>query len=159
MADPAPPTLEAAIQHLYDTVVIGGLSTSTLRLRKLADYCVHELALRGLSGAETEIAVAGGVRPKQWDVAWKYDAKYRLVISLKSILANLPGTVPNRTDDLIGEVTNVQMYSPEIAVGYVMVFDVSRDQRTARHAATWCELLRSRLERLSGRSAPRGARA
>jgi len=69
-------------------------------------------------------------------------------------LKNLSGTVPNRIDDLIGEVANVQMYSPEIVVGYLMVFDVSQDAFSPKHGTTWCNLLRSRLDRLSGRKAP-----
>jgi hypothetical protein len=147
-------TLQAAIDRLYTVAVSGGSSQSTLRLGTLGDFCVEQLAARGLSEAEKEVTLPGGGRPKTWDVAWKHDAKYRLAISLKSILANLSGTVPNRTDDLMGEVTNVQMYSPEVVVGYVMIFDVSKDVHARKHESTWCDLLRSRLTRLSGRSAP-----
>lgn len=147
-------TLQAAIDHLYRTAVVGGASTSTLRLQGLARYCSAELEARGLPGAEAEVTIPGGGRPKQWDLAWQHDSKYRLAISLKSILKNLGGTVPNRVDDLMGEVTNVQMYSPEIVVGYVMIFDVSQDVASRVHGSTWCELLRTRLSRLSGRSAP-----
>jgi hypothetical protein len=77
-----------------------------------------------------------------------------LAISLKSILKNLAGTVPNRIDDLMGEVTNLQMYSPEIVTGYLMVFDVSLDTQTTRHGDTWVSLLKKRLSTLSGRQAP-----
>ena len=89
-----------------------------------------------------------------WDVAWKHHGKYRLGISLKSILRNLRGTVPNRIDDLIGEVANIQMYSPEVVVGYLMIFDVSQDTFSQKHGCTWCELLKTRLDRLSGRRSP-----
>lgn len=123
--------------------------TSTLRLSSLAAYCVETLRLFGLPGAETEKTLPGFGRPKQWDVAWQYDGKYRLAISLKSILRNVPGTVPNRIDDLMGEVANLQLYSPEIVIGYIMVLDVSQDP-----SGEWAHLLDSRLQALTGRSAP-----
>jgi len=147
-------TLLEAIEHLYQTAVVGRAATSTLRLQKLAQYCIEQLDERGLRNAEMDVTIPGGGRPKQWDVAWKYHGKYRLAISLKSILRNLPGTVPNRIDDLIGEVANVQMYSPEVVVGYLMVFDVSQDTISRTHGCTWCELLKIRLAGLSGRRAP-----
>ncbi len=147
-------TLTEAIESLYTIAVTQGKATSTIRLQGLADYCVQELARRGLQTAETEVTIPGGGREKQWDVAWKLHGKYRLAISLKSILKNLAGTVPNRIDDLMGEVTNVQMYSPEIALGYLMVFDVSQDSSSTKHGSTWCQLLRQRLTELSGRKAP-----
>ena len=53
----------------------------------------------------------------------------------------------------MGEVTNIQMYSPEVVVGYLMVFDVSQDIST-RQRGTWCDILNQRLSRLSGRKAP-----
>jgi hypothetical protein len=147
-------TLLEAIEHLYQTAVVDQARTSTLRLQKLARYCVEQLDERGLRNAEIDVEVPGGGRTKQWDIAWKYYGKYRLAVSLKSILRNLPGTVPNRIDDLIGEVANIQMYSPEIVVGYLMVFDVSQDTISKKHGCTWCELLKTRLARLSGRRAP-----
>lgn len=69
-------------------------------------------------------------------------------------MKNLPGTVPNRIDDLIGETANIQMYSPEIVVGYLMVFNVAEDEATSKHGMTWCDLLQRRLTNLSGRRAP-----
>jgi hypothetical protein len=147
-------TLVEAIESLFDIAVTQGKTTSTVRLQGLAEYCIQELARRGLQGAETEVTIPGGGREKQWDAAWKLHAKYRLAISLKSILKNLAGTVPNRIDDLMGEVTNIQMYSPEIVLGYLMVFDVSQDSATTKHGTTWCQLLRQRLTELSGRKAP-----
>jgi len=103
---------------------------------------------------ETEGTVPGAGRPKQWDVAWKHNGKYRLGISLKSLLKNIAGTVPNQLDDLMGEVANAQLYSPEIVIGYVMVFDKATDVDSSKHGSTWLELLRSRLENLSGRRPP-----
>lgn|SRR5574341_858630 len=148
------PTLAEAITSLYSIAVTHGKSTSTARLQGLADYCTEELTRRGLPSAEREVIIPGGGRDKQWDVAWKLHEKYRLAISLKSILKNLSGTVPNRIDDLMGEVANVQMYSPEIVLGYLTVFDVSQDSPSSRHGSTWCQLLRHRLVELSGRKPP-----
>ncbi len=140
-------TLQQALEHFHQ--IAKEKPTSTLRLSSLATYCVETLSRLGLSGAETEVTVPGFGRPKQWDVAWQYDGKFRLAISLKSIMRNVAGTVPNRIDDLMGEVANLQLYSPEIVVGYLMVFDVSQDP-----SGEWVQQLESRLQALSGRSAP-----
>lgn len=146
-------TLQAAIDSLYQVAVREARSTSTIRLKALADFCTEGLAARGLRGAETEARIDGGGRPKDWDVAWSWGRKYRLVMSLKSILRNLSGTVPNRIDDLMGETANVQLYSPEIVTGYVVVIDISQGNQR-RDGGTWCEEMRTRLARLSGRRAP-----
>ena len=79
---------------------------------------------------------------------------YRLGISLKSLLKNLGGTVPNRIDDLIGEVANAQLHSPEIVIGYIMIFNVAEDTFTPKHGSTWSDLFRNRLQSLSGRRSP-----
>jgi hypothetical protein len=142
--------LKSAIDDLYRLAVSEQKSTSTKRLSFLANYCVAQLALRGLVGAESEITIDGGGRPKDWDVA---AGKYRLVISLKSILKNVSGTVPNRIDDLMGETANIQLYSPEIVAGYLLILDVSQDRQRA-HGRTWYDTLMERLTRLSGRRAP-----
>lgn len=147
-------SLQTAIADLHRIAIVEGKPTSTARLQALAQFVVKELARRGLVGALTEASVAGGARRKSWDVSWNADGKPRLVVSLKSLLRNPGGTVPNRIDDLIGEVTNVQMYSPEIVTGYVMVFNVAEDAFSSRHKCTWSELLRNRLQRLSGRRPP-----
>ncbi len=145
-------TLEQAIEDLYRIVVTDGKKTSTLRLGCLADLCVQELERRHVFGAEKEVVVPGIGRDKQWDVAWKHGGKVRLSISLKSILSNIPGTVPNRADDLMGELANVQLHSPEIVTGYVMIFDTqSGNQRDGKR---WVDIFRSYVERLSGRQAP-----
>ena len=147
-------TLQEAVNELYRLAVIEGRATSTKRLDALADYCASELADRGLVGAEKEARVPGAGREKLWDVAWQHTGKYRLGISLKSILRNLGGTVPNRIDDLIGETANAQLHSPEIVVGYVVVFNRQNDAVSTRHGSTWGALLRERLSALSGRRAP-----
>lgn len=100
------------------------------------------------------MTIPAGGRDKDWDVAWRWAGKYRLVISLKSILKNLSGTVPNRIDDAMGETTSIQLYSPEVVSGYVMVFDCGQDKMSNKHGSPWVEYLRDRLQRLSGRRAP-----
>lgn len=146
-------TLQDAVNSLYEIAVRDGRSTSTKRLSSLAEVCLAGLAARGLPGAREEVRIEGGGRPKDWDVGWEWDHKFRLVISLKSILRNLAGTVPNRIDDLMGETANVQLYSPEVVTGYVMLIDVG-SQNERRDGGKWCELLQERLDRLSGRRAP-----
>ena len=147
-------TAQQAVDHLYHVAVTEKKATSTARLDALAEFCVQELSRRGLHGIEKEASIPGAGREKRWDVAWQYDGKYRLGLSLKSILKNLGGTVPNRIDDLIGEVANAQLHSPEIVIGYVMIFNVQEDAFSPRHRSTWADLLRTRLESLSGRRAP-----
>lgn len=147
-------SLQDAVDDLYRIAVVEGKATSTSRLSVLADYCVQELGVRGVAGVETEAPIPGAGRSKQWDVAWQYDGKYRLGISLKSILKNLAGTVPNRIDDLIGETANVQLHSPEIVVAYIMIFDVAQDTMSKTHGMAWADVASSRLTALSGRRAP-----
>lgn len=120
-------TAQDAVDDLYRVAVTEKRSTSTSRLDVLADYCVQELTRLGLEDVEKEASIPGASREKKWDVAWRYDGKYRLGISLKSLLKNLGGTVPNRIDDLIGEVANAQLHSPEIVIGYIMIFNVAED--------------------------------
>lgn len=149
-----PITPQEAIDGLYEIAVTQGASQSPSRLKTLAAYCVHELEVRGLAGARAECVIPGGGRAKAWDVGWIYDGKYRLAISLKSILKNLSGTVPNRIDDLMGEAANVQIHSPEIVTGYIMILDIGADVHSAKHGSTWSDLLRKRLGFLSGRRPP-----
>ena len=54
----------------------------------------------------------------------------------------------------MGEVTNVQMYSPEIVTGYIMLFNVAEDSYSPVHQSTWSELLKRRISRLSNRRPP-----
>lgn len=143
-----------AVRHLYRTAVEQGRAQSPARLSQLAAFCVDELERRGVRGVQTEVDIPGAGRAKKWDVAWRYDGKYRLGISLKSLLKNIPGTVPNRLDDLMGEVANAQLHSPEIVIGYVILFDVGQDAYSAKHGCTWLELFRRRIGNLSGRRPP-----
>ncbi len=108
---------------------------SSRRQAALADYCLSELENRGLGhlplfgGSRGEAQVRGLARKKNWDVALLYppnagdQTKPRLLISLKSIMRNPRGTVPNRLDDLVGEVSSVQMLFPEVVIGYIAVLD------------------------------------
>lgn len=143
-----------AVGDLYRMAVVEERTTSTARLRTLSNYCVQELERRGLRDVETEASIPGAGRDKQWDVAWKHGGKHRLGISLKSILKNISGTVPNRIDDLIGEAANAQLYSPEIVIGYIMIFNVEHDALSAKHGSMWSEVVHERLASLSGRSPP-----
>ena len=149
-------TLQDAVDQLYSIAVVQGSSQSPNRLALLADLCVQELESRGLPAAETEVIVPGIGRNKKWDVAWRYDGKVRLGLSLKSLLRNLPGTVPNRVDDLMGEMANVQLQAPEIVAGYIMIFNVNPELDTIRRVdgIRWSEFFRSIISRLSGREAP-----
>ena len=147
-------TLKDAIADLHRIATLEGKTTSPRRLDVLADFCIEQLTARGISGARKEMQIQGAGRAKQWDVGWEYDGRPRLGISLKSMLRNIPGTVPNRIDDLIGEVSNVQLQSPEIVVGYLMIFDLDQDAISAKHGTTWFKYLQSALEKLSGRAAP-----
>ena len=63
-------SLQEAIEDLYRIAVVESKATSTLRLQKLADYCVEQLATRGLQDAKTEVQIPGAGRDKRWDVAW-----------------------------------------------------------------------------------------
>ena len=143
-------SINDAIEDLHRVVYVEGKRQSPARLNTLADLCVQELEARGLSGTAKESKIPGFGREKKWDVVWEYDRKVRLAISLKSILSNIPGTVPNRIDDLMGEVANVQLVSPEIVLGYVMVFNRGQDATDGK----WADRLRSSLQGLSGRGAP-----
>ncbi len=143
-------SIDDAVEELHRIVYVEGKRQSPARLDTLADFCVQELESRGLTGAEKESRIPGFGRAKNWDVVWRYDGKVRLAISLKSILRNIPGTVPNRIDDLMGEVANVQLVSPEIVLGYVMVFNRSEDTEDGR----WVQRLKTSLAGLSGRRAP-----
>lgn len=149
-----PTSLQDAVDSLHRIAVRDGKSTSTKRLSVLAAVCIKELAARGLPGAEAEVDIPAGGRDKTWDVGWCWRGKYRLVLSLKSILKNISGTVPNRIDDAMGETASIQLYSPEVVTGYVMLFDLAADSHSQKHGMLWSAYLAERLGALSGRKAP-----
>lgn len=147
------PPLEAAIDSLLALP-----ATSTLRLRGLADYLIELLVSSGLpsavGGSQQELKVPGLARVKNWDVAYEYAGKFRLLVSLKSMLKNISGTVPNRLDDLQGELANVQQLRPEIVIGYVILFDVAKDTTRQDGSGMWSDYFEGALKRLAIRRAP-----
>ena len=146
-------SLQDAVDDLYRIAVVEKRRQSPNRLALLADMCVEELADRNIVGAAKELSVPGIGRSKNWDVAWPENGKVRLGISLKSLLANIAGTVPNRADDLMGEMANVQLRSPEIVTGYILIFDITGSS-LRKDGTRWVDFFRDAVERLSGRDAP-----
>lgn len=148
-------SLQDAVDDLYRVVKVDKKPTSNARLAMLADFCVQELAGRGVPDGAKEVLVPGIGRPKRWDVAWPGTGKVRLGISLKSLLSNVGGSVPNRADDVMGEMANVQLSSPEIVTGYLMLFDVGQNGGGVQKGGErWVDTFRSYVEQLSGRQAP-----
>lgn len=133
-------------------------STSTKRLTKLADFIKRLLEEHGLPGArggsEGELQVPGLSRTKDWDVAYEYGGKFRLLVSLKSILKNLSGAIPNRLDDLQGELANVQQLRPEVVIGYVVLLDVAEDTKRRVDGKYWSEYFEDALRSITIRKAP-----
>jgi hypothetical protein len=77
-----------------------------------------------------------------------------LLISLKSILKNLSGVVPNRLDDLMGEVANVQQLSPELVTGYVVIMDEAGNTSRRDGDGTWIDHFEANLRKIAIRRAP-----
>lgn len=127
------------------------------RLNKLANFCIDEFARHGLKGVRggraDEVGIRGLGRQKDWDLAYVLAGKPRLLVSLKSILKNLSGTVPNRLDDLMGEAANVQQLSPEIVIGYVVIMDEAGDS-ARRGGGTWIDHFQGNLSKIAIRRAP-----
>jgi hypothetical protein len=65
----------------------------------------------------------------------------------------LPGVIPNRLDDLMGEVTNVQQLSPEIVIGYVVIMD-EKENSPHRSGGTWIDHFEANLKKIAIRRAP-----
>ena len=146
-------TLEASITQL-----LLAPSTSTKRLVALADHIKDELALAGLpgvvGGSGGELRVPGLSREKDWDVAFSFAGKFRLLVSLKSMLKNVSGAVPNRLDDLQGELANVQQLRPELVVGYAILFDVAEDSTRKADQKQWSDFFEECLRKIAIRRAP-----
>jgi hypothetical protein len=126
--------------------------------KQLATYCIESFARAGLSGVRggkaDEVGIRGLGRRKDWDLAYVLAGKPRLLISLKSILKNLAGTVPNRLDDLMGEAANVQQLSPEIVIGYVVIMDEKEDSARRGGDGTWSDHFESNLRKIAIHKAP-----
>jgi hypothetical protein len=127
------------------------------RLNLLAQYCVEAFAREGLAGVRggkaAEVGIRGLGRQKDWDLAYVLAGKPRLLVSLKSILKNLSGTVPNRLDDLMGEAANVQQLAPELVIGYVVIVDEAEDS-LRKDGITWADHFESNLRKIAIRKAP-----
>lgn len=128
------------------------------RLDMLAKYCVEAFERAGLKGVRggkaDEVGIRGLGRQKDWDLAYVLAGKPRLLVSLKSILKNLSGTVPNRLDDLMGEAANVQQLSPELVIGYVVIMDEAEDSMRRYGKGTWSDHFESNLQKIAIRKAP-----
>jgi len=148
------------ISRLEDAIdrVVENEPRSSFRLAPIADFAIDQFQQLGLSdvrgGSSGELRIRGLARAKDWDVAYNFAGKPRLLVSLKSIWANAGGTVPNRIDDLIGETANVQQRSPEIVVGYVLLFDVSADSKRRVDNLYWSEFFESAVKKIAIRKAP-----
>lgn len=130
------------------------------RLDTLARYCIEGFATAGLAGVRggkaNEVGIRGLGRQKDWDLAFVLAGKPRLLVSLKSILKNLSGVVPNRLDDLMGEVANVQQLSPEIVIGYVVIMDEKENsqRKSGGLGVTWIDHFEANLKKIAIRRAP-----
>lgn len=127
------------------------------RLNRLATFCIEEFARQGLKGVRggqaDEVGIRGFGRQKDWDLAFVLAEKPRLLVSLKSILKNLAGTVPNRLDDLMGEAANVQQLQPEVVIGYVVIMDIAED-KMRKDGKTWSDHFEGNLRKIAVRKAP-----
>lgn len=145
--------LEDAIESL-----LGHAKTSTKRLNQLADLIKEMIEEAGLPGARGgsggELQVTGLSRVKDWDVAYEFAGKFRLLVSLKSMLKNFSGSVPNRLDDLQGAIANVQQLRPEIVIGYVMLLDVAEDSVRRDDRRLWSDYFEDALRSIAIRRAP-----
>lgn len=146
-------TLEDAIDE-----IIRNDSRASNRLDPLADFAIQQLDQHGLPGARggssSELSIRGLARPKKWDVAYEFAGKPRCLLSLKSIWSNAGGTVPNRLDDLMGEAANVQQMSPEIVVGYILLFDAKADKVRRQDDLWWSQYFENAVKSIAIRKAP-----
>jgi len=146
------PSIEEAVEALLTSK-----KQSPNRLAALGTHLIERFQATGLKlepGDATEVGIRGLGRQKDWDLAFVLAGKPRLLISLKSILKNLAGTVPNRLDDLMGEAANVQQLSPEIVIGYVVVMDEAEDSNRREGDGTWSDHFESNLNKIAIRKAP-----
>jgi hypothetical protein len=146
-------TLEDAIDQ-----VIRKHKNDSSRLSPIADYVKEQLTAFGLSGVRGgtggELTIEGLGRSKDWDVAYDFSGKYRLLVSLKSIWENASGTVPNRLDDLMGESANIQHLRPEVVIGYVLLFDVNCDGKRKEDGVMWSAHFEKNVKKIAIRRAP-----
>ena len=150
---PPDSVLEQAI-----TSLLSHSPTSTKRLNALADYLKELFEYEGLpdlkGGSGGELQVPGLSRTKNWDLAYEFAGRFRLLLSLKSMLKNISGSVPNRLDDLQGEIANVQQLRPEIVIGYVVLFDMAEDSVRNEDGKKWSDYFEAALQKMAIRRAP-----
>ncbi len=149
-----PVSLSDAVEFLLSSE-----TQSTARLRLLGQYCIEAFAREGLTGVgggkAAEVGIRGLARQKNWDLAFVLAGKPRLLVSLKSILKNIGGSIPNRIDDLMGEVANAQQLSPELVIGYVVIMDEKLDFFRGRtRNETWIDYFETCLAKITIRQAP-----
>ena len=70
------------------------------------------------------------------------------------MLKNISGSVPNRLDDLQGEIANVQQLRPEIVIGYVVLFDMAEDSLRNEDKLRWSDYFEAALQKMAIRRAP-----
>lgn len=146
-------TLQEAVDDLYRIAVKEGKKQSTGRLAKLAKYVADELTARGLEGMKSEVRLRSWSRNKDWDAVLILGGRVRIAVSCKSILANLPGTVPNRGDDLVGEAADLQLRYPETVIGYITIIDESQDSPPGPKGK-WIKTFEDRLKLTAQRTPP-----
>lgn len=110
-------SLQDAVDYLYDITYVQDKWRSPKRLDALGEYSIEQMEVRGVQPWDDEVTLDAWARDKNWDIVHPPEGRPMVAISMKSILKNLAGTVPNRTDDLIGEVADLQMRYPEIVIG------------------------------------------
>ncbi len=151
--------LVSALEAAIDTIIMKQARSSN-RLDAMADYVkqrfvVHGLPINGLYGGHGgELKVRGLARTKDWDVAYEFAGKYRLLVSLKSLWKNARGAVPNRIDDHMGEVANIQQLHPELVTGYVVLFDQVADSERKEDGLLWSEFFKQAIGKIAIRKAP-----
>lgn len=146
-----------ALENAIDEVIKKHPQSSS-RLAPVADFAKEQLNYYGLpevkGGSGGELRIKGLARAKDWDVAYDFAGKPRLLLSLKSLWTNPGGSVPNRIDDLMGEASNVQQISPEIVVGYILLFDGKADSKRRVDELHWSQFFESAVKNIAIRRAP-----
>ncbi len=112
---------------------------------EIQKWCVDQLTAAGIKGATTELKLPGAYRKKNWDVGLMVDDQPQLAISCKSIVRNIPGTVPNRLDDMLGEAVNLHRAYPQAVIGYLILL-ADQDGRNDKNMDHWFERCGSRLQ-------------
>ncbi|WP_049894403.1 hypothetical protein [Halogranum rubrum] len=146
-------TLQDTVDDLYEKAHVENKTSSSARLDTLTKFCQEQLSDRGIRDTEENVNLDAFVRSKNWDIASRTGESPQIAISTKSVLNNLSGTIPNRTDELLGEVTDLQMRYPDVVTGYVVIVDTA-DTADEPNRSRWAQKLERRIDRLSGRRPP-----